>query len=330
MLVAMIARHKRSMNEHLSTGLASGLCGSLTTFATWMGETASMCVNGHPFQAVVSVVSMLCVSLCCYRLGHYVAGCGMGDEPRCFDDLCGLRALLARGPAPAGPGPGEAVGGRGGGAKRSEAASSQVATSSEEAASKVSEGDLGSSAEVVEGEGELDWGLAIDSSESWHEPESPKDVKLSPVLEWCIVVLALALIASYIGVCVAREYSAGLLDLPFAPVGALLRWYLSLYNASAQKACFGIPLFTLLANTLGCACNAASAVLVHHAGSDIAAITIAAVSTGFAGCLSTVSTLISELRSDSIGGLRVRALYFLLSIGLAMAVFAPVLAVAPC
>jgi len=95
MLMAAVARHKTHMNEHLAVGLASGLCGSLTTFATWMGEEATTILNGYTFEAFVSLLCMLCVSMCSYRFGHFLAGCGMGDEPRCFDDFCGLRTVAA-------------------------------------------------------------------------------------------------------------------------------------------------------------------------------------------------------------------------------------------
>ena len=39
---------------------------------------------------------MLCVSLTSYRFGHYLAGCGMQDEPKCFDEYCGLKIFFAR------------------------------------------------------------------------------------------------------------------------------------------------------------------------------------------------------------------------------------------
>merc|ERR1711879_249277 len=107
----------------------------------------------------------------------------------------------------------------------------------------------------------------------------------------------------------------GLLDLAYAPAGALLRWCLSLYNTQYSKLCFGIPVFTLVANTLGCVCNALPAILGTRVTHDNDRIAIDAIGAGFAGCLSTVSTLISELRSDTIGGLRVRIGYFVMSFG---------------
>jgi len=171
----------------------------------------------------------------------------------------------------------------------------------------------------------LDWGLAMDDARSWHDELPTEPMQLSPVVQWFIVLLALLSVIVYVSLCIGFKYWEGLFGLAYAPLGALLRWYLSLYNASAQRACFALPALTLLANTLGCASNAFSALMAPQEPSHVGHIAIAAIGTGFAGCLSTVSTLISELRSDTLGGLRVRVAYFLLSVALAMAVTLPML-----
>mmetsp|Transcript_147230 Transcript_147230/g.470602 ORF Transcript_147230/g.470602 Transcript_147230/m.470602 type:complete len:194 (+) Transcript_147230:3-584(+) len=173
--------------------------------------------------------------------------------------------------------------------------------------------------------GDKEWGLRVDEERSWSHPELAKDVTLNPILERAIIGLSFTLIVLYVALCAGLGYNAGLLDLAMAPFGALLRWYLSLRNASWQKACFGIPVFTLIANTIGVACNAFPTILAARVEDPLGKLALAAISTGFAGCLSTVSTLISELRSDAIGGLRVRVVYFLLSFGLAMAIECPLL-----
>jgi len=328
--MAAIARHKTHMNEHLAVGLASGLCGSLTTFATWMGEEAKTSLNGYTFEAFVSLICMLCVSLCSYKFGHYLAGCGMGDEPRCFDDLCGLRTVASccfrrarsvqdRSAAQDAERPGCAP----------ETSVHGGVNVESDLRAGLREPGLDRSPEVTEEEraeaevDALDWGLAMDSRRSWHEDPPAVPMQLRPVVQWFIVLLALLSVIVYVKLCISFKYWEGLFDLAYAPLGALLRWYLSLYNASAQKACFALPVFTLVANTLGCACNAFSALMAPQEPSPIGHIAIAAISTGFAGCLSTVSTLISELRNDTLGGLRMRVGYFLLSVGLAMAVEIP-------
>ncbi|CAE7563994.1 FEX1, partial [Symbiodinium sp. CCMP2456] len=263
-LMATVARHKKAMNQHLATGLASGLCGSLTTWATWMGEVAATITNGFVFQAFVSVVCMLCVSLSTYRLGHFLAGCGMEDEPKCFDEYCGLRILFSH--------------------EEKRADDSEEDTSDE---------DRGAGAEDEE------WGLQVDHPATWREPER-KQVFLSDAVHIAIVAIAFVIIALFFGVSAGRDYESGLLDMAFAPFGALLRWWLSLFN----KYTAPFPLFTLIANTLGCLCNALGGVYEARASSELGRAALAALSTGFAGSLSTVSTLISELRSDTLGGLR--------------------------
>jgi len=184
---------------------------------------------------------------------------------------------------------------------------------------------------------DLDWGLALDETQKEDSrrmaeiaaeeglPPPAGPIMLSPALQAFIVLTAFCLIILYIGLCAGLDYDLGLLDLAYSWVGALLRWYLSLYNAQYQKAFYGVPVFTLVANTLACVCNAFPAVLAQRETHYAGRIAIEAVSTGFAGCLSTVSTLISELQSDAIGGLRVRIFYFLISFGLAMAVELPIL-----
>jgi len=325
-LMAAIARHKTHMNEHLAVGLASGLCGSLTTFATWMGEEAATILNSDTFAAIISLICMLCVSLCSYRLGHFIAGCGMGEEPRCFDDFCGLRTVarclfqrtmprkdasewdIEKGPVSAvsyGRMTSVRSGPRDQGTGRSPEEEAEVEREREEEVDS------------------LDWGLAMDDAKSWHDALPAQPIRLSPVVEWFIVLLALLVIVAYVILCSVFEYYEGLFALAYAPLGALLRWSLSLHNAPAQKACLGLPVFTLVANTLGCVCNALAAFYSPQEPSHLGHIAVAAISTGFAGCLSTVSTLIGELRSDTLGGLRVRIFYFLISFGLAMAVELP-------
>eukprot|EP00439_Symbiodinium_sp_Y106_P000730 s1953_g1.t1 len=158
--MAAIARHKKAMNQHLATGLASGLCGSLTTWATWMGEVAATIINGFVFQAFVSVMCMLCVSLSSYRLGHFLAGCGMEDEPKCFDEYCGLRILFSH--------------------------EEKRADDSEEDDSS----DDGNGATPEDEE----WGLQVDHPASWREPER-KEVFLSDAVHIAIVAIAFVIIA---------------------------------------------------------------------------------------------------------------------------------------
>eukprot|EP00434_Breviolum_minutum_P005817 symbB.v1.2.005128.t1/scaffold226.1/size261315/7 len=283
--MAAVARHKKAMNQHLATGLSSGLCGALTTWATWMGEVASTITNGFIFQALVSVLCMFCVSLTSYRFGHFLAGCGMEEEPKCFDEYCGLRILF---------------------------------TKQEKNIEMVEDGDTGSDSDRENGT-EHEWGLHVDQPESWKD-HNHTEVFLSDAVHLAISGLALIYIATFLGIAGGHKYYTGLLDMSMAPFGALLRWWLSLFN----KYTAPFPFFTLVANTLGCLCNALAGVYEERMTDALAISALGALSTGFAGSLSTVSTFISELRSDTLGGLRLRFAYFFASFVAAMTVLIPI------
>eukprot|EP00931_Biecheleriopsis_adriatica_P064603 TRINITY_DN39357_c0_g1_i1.p1 TRINITY_DN39357_c0_g1~~TRINITY_DN39357_c0_g1_i1.p1 ORF type:complete len:538 (+),score=59.21 TRINITY_DN39357_c0_g1_i1:79-1692(+) len=303
MLMAAVARHKTSMNEHLAIGLASGLCGSLTTFATWMGEEAATFLNGYIWQAFVSVLCMLCVSLTSYRFGHFLAGCGMNEEPACFDEHCGLQTCFR--------------------ALRKGKRKNGVHTRADPRI-EVAEGSSEDEAITEERREQYlddnDWALRMDDQDSWKEPKAAKDVVLSNAVHYAIVFAGFVVIAVYCGIAGYKHAWEVLFDIAYAPAGALLRWWLSLFN----KYTAPFPLFTLIANILACVCNGFAGVLEHRESHHVGKAALGAISTGFAGCLSTVSTLVAELRNDTIGGLRMRIFYFLLSFGLAMAVLLPI------
>lgn len=325
-IMAVVARHKKSMNVHLANGLASGFCGSLTTWATWMSNEANTILNGHTWQAFVSMLSMLCVSLCSYRFGHFMAGCGMGDEPRCFDKHCGLFTLTSCIKQVGKRGDDRQMDqdikeerdmheNRGGSSARISAESSiREATTDEETGQ-----DEAATSEPRPNLSSSDWSLFVDGPETWSEPEPPDDVVLSSGVHIAIVLLCFVGIAVYCSMAGALQHWELLFNVAMAPAGALLRWWLSLFN----KYTAPFPLFTLIANTLGCVCIGFASVLHMNMASGVGADAVAAVGTGFAGSLSTVSTLVGELRSDSIGKLRMRIFYFVMSLGLAMGVLLP-------
>ncbi|KAJ3172218.1 hypothetical protein HDU88_007036 [Geranomyces variabilis] len=78
------------------------------------------------------------------------------------------------------------------------------------------------------------------------------------------------------------------------PFGTVLRWRLSLLNLRYLN----FPLGTFLANMLGTLCIGILYLLSHraHAGTNVC-ILLNALSTGFCGCLTTVSTFVVELTS---------------------------------
>lgn len=79
-LIAAISRHKRALNPSHAAGLSSGLCGSITTFGTWMHACVTAALNGQTWMAFVGALSMFCVSVCSFSLGHHLAACGMHKQ----------------------------------------------------------------------------------------------------------------------------------------------------------------------------------------------------------------------------------------------------------
>ena len=82
-----------------------------------------------------------------------------------------------------------------------------------------------------------------------------------------------------------------------APAGALLRWYLSVYNGSLPGSWSWLPAGTLAANVLGSVLSIAliSAEYVTNANGFWFIATLRAVKVGFSGSLTTVSTFVSEV-----------------------------------
>jgi len=323
--MAIIARHKKSLKEWLAVGLASGFCGSLTTWATWMGDLSSAIIYGYWWQSFVSVLCMLCVATSSYKIGHYIAGCGMDDQPYCCDEFCGLRTCAQRISNQR-----EARRARKAAARERGNDSDESSTESEDEGVPEAVGADGETGPAAAGlhhagswsypeRGDTEWALGVDTPETWAETQ-PQNVKLSPVMVLLIFFISLVGVTAFL-VYTALGFRQGAFFFAFAPLGALLRWWLSRFNPLVAP----FPLFTLLANVLGCACNAIAAVMIHdaHAGTEYFYF-LTAVSTGFSGCLSTVSTLVAELRSDTIGPLWVRIVYFLLTFVLSMAVLIPI------
>uniref|UniRef100_A0A7S1RPP4 Fluoride ion transporter CrcB n=1 Tax=Alexandrium catenella TaxID=2925 RepID=A0A7S1RPP4_ALECA len=297
-LIAIVAKHKPLLNEHIAVGLSTGLCGSLTTWATWMQLEAFTTLGGEVWMAIVSVVCMLSVSLGSYRLGEIAADCGMGVKPSIPIRVHRRKAVDAADASS------EEESGRSG---------SEGATTSDDA-----EG-------VAAAQVHVDWALEICDEAPVREP-SAKDPPLRAWLDGLVLAGASVIIVLTVVLLVVYKYDSGLLYMAMAPFGALLRWALSMGNAYTAP----LPVFTLVANTLGCAVDAAAAVLAGRNVIGIGHQAWASFGTGFGGCLSTVSTFVAELRSDKLGGFRMRATYFLISLALAMAVMLPTYSLAKC
>jgi fluoride ion exporter CrcB/FEX len=90
-------------------------------------------------------------------------------------------------------------------------------------------------------------------------------------------------------------YRTNFLSTLLSPFGTLLRWLLSSFNGSIRKEGWEwLPIGTLAANLLAVAISGLAAALTLGTSNPAIKMWEAAVKTGFAGSLSTVSTYIAE------------------------------------
>mmetsp|Transcript_61140 Transcript_61140/g.149668 ORF Transcript_61140/g.149668 Transcript_61140/m.149668 type:complete len:473 (+) Transcript_61140:678-2096(+) len=96
----------------------------------------------------------------------------------------------------------------------------------------------------------------------------------------------------------STTYRTQFLSALLSPLGTLTRWYLSRLNDKIKSKRFEwLPIGTLLANTIGSIISAVMAALSEEfakSGDKVALLFFAAIKTGYAGSLSTVSTFAAE------------------------------------
>ncbi|KAJ2645096.1 hypothetical protein GGF44_000161 [Coemansia sp. RSA 1694] len=152
-----------------------------------------------------------------------------------------------------------------------------------------------------------------------------KWARLDVVLAACGIA---SVIAAAVVIALAPRTRSVSIALLFGPVGTLLRWRLASLNAEhSQFAGFvprilsGLPLGTLIANVLGSAMLAITHVLQTGAvvrPSTSSCYILAAVSDGFCGCLTTISTFAAEI---TVLQSRLSMLYASISIVVTQALF---------
>jgi len=120
-------------------------------------------------------------------------------------------------------------------------------------------------------------------------------------LSWIIPMILLIISGTLIAVYVAGDmhwdihyYRQLWIACILAPLGTLLRWKLSAWNGK-----FSFPLGTFLSNVMASIVSAAITALVNVESNDVGTAnwempTMQAISLGFTGCLSTVSTFAKE------------------------------------
>ena len=118
-----------------------------------------------------------------------------------------------------------------------------------------------------------------------------------------IFTLTIGLLIFGIAVCnddtaVSITYRTMWYSCLLAPIGALLRWKLSAWNGRLPGSWSWVPAGTLAANLIACIISItmiAIELVLHANDSNWLQLTLLAIKIGIAGCLSTVSTFISEV-----------------------------------
>ncbi|CAI5742446.1 unnamed protein product [Peronospora destructor] len=135
---------------------------------------------------------------------------------------------------------------------------------------------------------------------------------------WIVIALVLTVLFWMLAFCGFDSYlSSRFLALCFGPFGALLRWYLSMYNS--KPMCKQFPFFTFLPNIsascFSCVMTIIGSVVYKDSASAYRHFVIfghGGIMVGFLGSLSTVSTWVYEL-----DGLSSRRLFWAYRYGLA-------------
>jgi len=271
LLIAVVAQRKAELGDAVAVGLSTGLCGSLTTFATWMQYTAIATLRGRYATALAALVGTHCACLCFHQLGEVLAS----------PDPAGDRGKRRGG----------ADSGQGGGALSVHAYAADVEAEREEA-----DGSEDASDAADEDSSDTDGSAAVEAGAGGS--------CAALTAGFCAILLCAVLVHE-----VLRKDWAALTAIALAPFGAWMRYFLALGN----PRCSRFPLFTLLANVLGCSADALMVVMVGRSSTELGVSEWKAFGTGFGGSLSTVSTFVAELRSSKTPDLAAKATYGLCS-----------------
>ncbi|KAI8071018.1 CrcB-like protein-domain-containing protein [Gongronella butleri] len=246
-------------------GVATGLCGSITTFSSWQwgifGAFANIAGDAHPMgKNVLAAISELLVTLAMslngYRTGRHAA--------------FALQRLRNK--------------------HRAYRRSRQRPPLHKSGENEENDGENENSTPVT-----AEHGIDI----QYDAPPVPKMVSLGFSLKQITLfdqAIVLFGIVSWVAVVIAAAVSPYQRDLSlacvFAPVGALLRWRLSFYNGSA----FYFPAGTLAANLFGTLILAIIYLLRYSVQmSTLSCLVLTGLADGFCGCLTTISTFVVEL-----------------------------------
>ncbi|KAJ0398963.1 hypothetical protein P43SY_008189 [Pythium insidiosum] len=300
-VMGFVVRCKPLLRDRFSvyvTGVTTGFCGCCTTFASWDVGVAAKFVHGLWLTALLMIGVQTSAAIASYRAGYHAAdGCISLLERRLCPfakppvDARQLQLDLQRHV--------DAFD-----AMRAHALADSVhrrfATTKESLTSALESCHL------------LLTEIARD--------EQAQGKRRFRTLLWCLTAVALVLwmwIPPFVGL--DNYPSSRLFGLALGPLGAMLRYYLSLFNS--RPYCKDFPLYTLVANVsasvLSCAIVIIGSKSLAHSSAayrDYVFVGDGGLLVGFCGSLSTVSTWVSELDALSSRGLAAAYRYALASI----------------
>jgi CrcB protein len=280
--------HPWQRNGPLQVGVRTGLCGSITTFSSWMLEAMQTCLTGNQWLTGIGqiLVGLACVFMSyafgiqCALLIHHA----IWKEAAMEDEMISFQRESAE----------------------------FVFRRTEERPGRLSEGleaievdlprqePLGKD-EIRSGDfsGNLQEEAAkkVDLARTWLERHEAFKTRTARVAVICLVLLT-------VGSCFGVAYETKhvwireiWLAVLFAPLGCVARWLLAKLNYSlGDERIKWLPIGTLFANYAGAIADyVLAAVVIKVSPSYWGSLVIGAVENGFCGCLTTVSTLIAEL-----------------------------------
>lgn len=286
-IMGFAMRWKPVLHPHLQvvlTGITTGFCGSCTTFASWDVRVATLFVHGRWTHALLLIGIQIATAFGCYRCGYH-AGEAMlqWSVRRCVPlskpttDTMGMKLFL-------------------------EGAISKYLSVDVEVFDRSVQNRVKQVKEaLIQCRDACSFLL-----DAVQEQDDAVNTATHSSYQWllCGVLTTVALwILPFCGF--SPYYSSRFLAICCGPFGALLRYYLSLYNA--RPSCQWFPKFTFIANVsasaLGCvmlligswakrkSSDAYDSYLLYGDGP---------IAVGFVGSLSTVSTWIHELNHISL------------------------------
>lgn len=283
-VVFLGADHPWQSNIPLQVGVRTGLCGSITTFSSWMLEAMTTCLTGNQW---LTGIGQMIVGFAC-AVVSFVFGMQVALV---------IHHSISRTPL-----------------------ENEMLRYSKKEADFVFGG--GEDPERISGElEELEPDLPMQRPLSKVETSKSQDyvAEDSIQIERSIVkesremsgfhaqgidhVAALLLVLLTVGSCFGVAYETKhywirniWLSVLFAPFGCISRWLLSKANYSLKHGWDWLPVGTLAANWTGVVLDyVLQSIQIRVAPGYWGSLVIDAVETGFCGCLTTVSTLMAEI-----------------------------------